>query len=469
MPCSRVPFDGDDAGLAPLAHHDHNAGMNVIRIGGGAGFSGDRIEPAIELAEHGDLDYLIFECLAERTIALAQEARRLDRTGGFDPLLVERMHAVLATCHAKQIKIVTNMGAAHPRAAAACIADVARQEGLSGLRIAAVLGDELTERVRGADLALLESGRRVSEIGGSLVSANAYLGAEPIVNALKQGASVVVTGRVADPSLALAAQMHAFGWSADDWVRLGRGTVVGHLIECAGQITGGYFGDPGYKDVPGLARLGFPIAEVQEDGSAVITKVAGSGGYVTVPTCIEQLLYEIHQPDRYITPDTVADFSNVTLTQLAPDRVQVDGGGGRLRPETLKVSVGYADGFVGEGQISYAGPGAVDRARLAAAIVRERFALTELQPREIRYDLIGVDALQAFEGASVPSEVRLRVVGRTETLDAAQRIGREVESLLTNGPCGGGGASRVARATVAIESTLVPRAWVPTSLVWEQV
>ena len=445
----------------------------TIRIGGGAGFSGDRIEPAVELAEKGALDYLIFECLAERTIALAQQARARDPNAGYDPLLVDRMDAVLPLCHARGVRIITNMGAANPGAALARIVEVARRHDLRGLKIAAVTGDDVLAIVQDGDHMLEETGRSIRALGNTVVSANAYLGAEPIVEALSGGAAVVVTGRVADPSLGLAAQMHTFGWAADDWNLLGQGTVVGHLLECAGQLTGGYFADPGYKDVPGLARLGFPIAEVGKDGGAVMTKVPGSGGMVTARTCTEQLLYEVHRPNAYVTPDVTADFSRVRITELAVDRVSVTGGAGKPRSDTLKVSVGYADGFVGEGQISYAGPGAVARARLAQDIVAERLALAGVVPRDIRYDLIGLDALHGSERASArpePYEVRLRVVARTATMPEAVRIGHEVEALLTNGPAGGGGTTPPgAQPSLAIESVLVPRASVTPAVTYEVV
>ncbi len=444
--------------------------MRTIRIGGGAGYSGDRIEPAVELARYGQLDYLVFECLAERTIALAQRARLTDPSAGYDPLLVERMEAVLPICHDQGVRIITNMGGANPVAASARVIEVARRHQLNGLTVATVTGDNVLELVRGRDLRLQETGRRVSELGDTLVSANAYLGAEPLVEALSTGASVILTGRVADPSLGLSAQMHAFGWAPDDWEQLGRGTVVGHLIECAGQITGGYFADPGYKDVPDLARLGFPIAEVTDDGVAIITKVSGSGGRVTVQTCTEQLFYEVHQPDRYTTPDTVADFSAVQIADAGPDRVRISGGTGRPRPDTLKVSVGYRDGFVGEGQISYAGPGAVTRARLAGQIVTERLKLTGVETRETRLDLIGVDSVHGARLSGDhpdPYEVRLRVVARTATERDADRVAREVETLLTNGPAGGGGATRQVTETVAIESTFLPRSEVATTVTTE--
>src|ERR1700751_5667043 len=358
--------------------------MGTIRIGSGAGYSGDRIEPAVELAEKGDIQYLVFECLGERTVALAQQARTKNPQDGFDPLLEERMRAVLPRCAAKGIKIVTNMGAANPVAAARKAAEIARSLGLSALKVAAVVGDDVLQACRERDLPIMEFDGTIRQLGNRLLSANAYLGAEPMDQALAGGAGVVITGRAADPALVLAPMIHAFGWAMDDWNLLGQGAVAGHLLECAGQITGGYFADPGYKDVAGLARLGFPIGEVGEDGSLVITKVAGSGGAVTAQTCKEQLLYEVHDPRQYIQPDVVADFSQVSVEEIAPDRVRVSGGRGTKRTGTLKVSVGYVDSFIGEGQISYAGPGALARGRLALDIVRERLKLTGVSTSELR-------------------------------------------------------------------------------------
>jgi hypothetical protein len=434
--------------------------MRTIRIGSGAGYSGDRIEPAVELAEKGDIEYLVFECLGERTVALAQQARMKNPESGYDPLLEERMRAVLPICAAKGIKIVTNMGAANPEAAARKTAEIAKSLGLSSLKIAAIVGDDVLDACKQADFPILEFDGSIRQLGNRLLSANAYLGAEPMASALMQGADVVITGRASDPALFLAPMVHAFGWAMDDWNLLGQGTVAGHLLECAGQITGGYFADPGYKDVPDLARLGFPIGEVGADGSLVITKVSGSGGAVTSRTCKEQLLYEVHDPKRYFQPDVVADFSAVSVEEIASDRVRVAGGRGTQRTPTLKVSVGYVDSFIGEGQISYAGPGALARGRLALDIVRERLKLTGVATSELRFDLIGVDALhgaQVSTHANEPYEVRVRVSGRTENLREAVRIGNEVETLYTNGPAGGGGAWKSARDVVAVASVLLPR------------
>lgn len=446
------------------AKHDARNGdgdeVRTIRIGSGAGYSGDRIEPAIELAEKGDIQYLVFECLGERTVALAQQARMKNPESGYDPLLEERMRAVLPLCAAKGIKIVTNMGAANPEAAARKTADIAKSLGLSALKVAAIVGDDVLDACKDGDLRIMEFDGTIRQLGNRLLSANAYLGAEPMAQALAEGADIVITGRASDPALFLAPMIHAFGWAMDDWNRLGQGTVAGHLLECAGQITGGYFADPGYKDVADLARLGFPIGEVGEDGSLVITKVAGSGGAVTAQTCKEQLLYEVHDPAKYLQPDVVADFSQVTVEEIGRDRVRVSGGRGAKRTDTLKVSVGYVDSYIGEGQISYAGPGALARGRLALEIVRERLKLTNVAANELRFELVGVDSLHGPEisaRAGEPYEVRVRVSGRTENLREAIRIGNEVETLYTNGPAAGGGAWKSARDVVAVASVLLPR------------
>ena len=431
--------------------------MKSIRIGAGAGYSGDRIDPAVELAEKGSLSYLIFECLAERTIAIAQKARLLDPSAGYDPLLEERMEAVLPTCAARRIRIISNMGAANPMAAAEKTREIARRLGLRGLRIAAVSGDDVFELLRGGKI---ESEKPEGPLPAveSWVSANAYLGVSPILGALQSNADIILTGRVADPALFLAPLIHEFRWSLSDWETLGQGTVIGHLLECAGQLTGGYFADPGYKDVPNLAHLGFPIADVRPDGSAILTKVEGSGGILSRATCIEQLLYEIQDPSAYLTPDVVADFSNVDFQESGPNRVLVQGGKGRARPATLKVSIAYRDGYIGEGQISYAGPNASPRAELARAILEARLNGPEFS--ELRFDFIGINSIhgpQLSAAAHDPYEIRLRVAGRAASYSMANRVPREVEALYTNGPAGGGGAWGATREIIAITPALIPR------------
>jgi Acyclic terpene utilisation family protein AtuA len=435
--------------------------MKTLRIGCGAGYSGDRLDPAIELAEKGSLDYLVFECLAERTIALAQLCRLRNPESGFDPLLKERMRAVLPICQRNRTRIITNMGAANPEAAAHATVAVATELGLSGLKVASVLGDDV--------LSLIRIGRYpLNNVpDDSIVSANAYLGAGPIVEALGLGADVVITGRTSDPALFLAPMMHEFRWREDDWRTLGQGTVIGHLLECAGQITGGYFADPSSKkEVPNLARLGFPLAEIQHDGTAVVTKVSGSGGMLTRHTCLEQLLYEVQDPAAYITPDVVADFSTVVLEEDGPDRVRVSGAEGKNAPADFKVSIGYRNGFLSEGEISYAGSGALLCARLAQKILEERLAWIGFD--EVECSFIGVNSIHglALSPASPqePYEVRLRIAARARSLADAQHVFREVEALYTNGPAGGGGATGSAREIIAMENLLLPRSLVRTQV-----
>ncbi len=294
-----------------------------------------------------------------------------DPKAGYDALLVARMEACLPVCRKNKVKIITNMGAANPTAGAEKIKEVANRLGIKGLKIASVTGDDVLDVLKEGDYLVEETGQKSSALKDRMVSANAYLGAQCVVDALKNGADVVITGRVADPAIFIAPAIYEFGWDVNLWDLMGQAIVMGHLLECAGQITGGYFPDPGFKDVPGIGRLGFPIAEVQEDGTFVVTKVPDSGGMVTLATCKEQFLYEIHDPSSYITPDVVADYTGVQMTQVGKDRVQVTGGKGRPRTDTLKVSIGYVDSYIGEGQISYGGPGAVARGKLALEIVAE--------------------------------------------------------------------------------------------------
>jgi hypothetical protein len=426
----------------------------TLRLGGGAGFAGDRLDAPVHLAIHGALDYLILECLAERTIALAQLRRRRDPRAGYDERLAARVESLLPVLARTGTKLVSNFGAANPLAAAEAIVAIAKRLRIP-VRVAAVTGDDVLDALD-HDARALETGKRLAD-HGEIVSANAYLGAEAILPALATGADIVVTGRVADPSLFVAPLMHELGWAADDVDRLARGTAVGHLLECAGQLCGGYFADPGRKDVPAMASLGFPWADVDADGRATLGKVDGTGGCISVASATEQLLYEVTDPHGYLTPDVTADFSAVTLTETASDRVAVDGVRGRARPETLKVSVGYLAGFVGEGEIGYAGDNALARARLAGEIVQER-----LGDRfdALRIDLIGSTSLhgRSLDAHERPYEVRLRVAARASTRDAAALVGDEVEALYTNGPAGGGGTRKSVTEQIGIVSTLIDRA-----------
>jgi hypothetical protein len=430
----------------------------ILRIGCGAGFSGDRWDAAVPVVKTlrgaGGPAVLMFETLAERTLALAQLRRRQDAESGWEPSLERFVLPVLRDCVEGGIPIVGNFGAANPAGAARRIQQLAVSVGLPALKVAVVHGDDL--------LASLPP-ERMEELSGrrTLVSANAYLGAREIADALRAGAQVVVTGRVADPALALGPMLAHFGWAEDDWDRLARGTMAGHLLECGAQVTGGYFADPGVKDVPDVAHVGFPIVEMEEDGTFVVTKAAGTGGCVDRRTVIEQLLYEIHDPAAYLTPDVVADIGEAELAQDGPDRIRVTGVRGHARPPTLKATLCYEGGWLAEGEISYAGPNATARARLAADIVRERVK------RPLRADLIGVasvfadDAGQWWEGLGLASrdDVRLRIAAACGTKEEAEAVTREVLALYTCGPAGGGGVRTHVTPRLHSDSCFVPREW----------
>jgi Acyclic terpene utilisation family protein AtuA len=443
--------------------------MKHIRIGAGAGYSGDRLQPALDLIERGNLSYSVFECLAERTIALAQKRKLANPEQGYDPMLELRIRAILSSRAEPRVRIISNMGAANPLAAARKTREIAVALGIRNLKIAAVTGDDVLSIVRERDLEVIETGERVSQLGNKLVSANAYLGATPVVDALAAGADIVLAGRIADPSLFLAPLIHEFGWDSADWKRLGCGILVGHLLECAGQLTGGYFADPGYKEVPGLATLGFPFADIDEFGNATLGKLDGTGGMLTPATCKEQLLYEVHDPTRYVTPDVVADFSKVQIEGLANDVISVAGASGTEKPPMLKVSLGCSEGFIADGQISYAGAGAQQRGELAIEVIKEQFSLQNIAIDEVRYELIGINSVVPARKSDVscPREIRLRVAARTSDIQSAKLITETVEALYTNGPAGGGGITTAITPVMAIYSTLIPREWVAPKVHYE--
>ncbi len=444
---------------------------STLRIGAGSAWWGDRVEPAALNAEKGDLDYLCFETMAEATISAAQVRARRDPTfPGYDTYLDDRMRAVLPHCLKRGTKIVSNQGWINPEGAAQRIVHWLREFGARGVKVAAVSGGLITDRVLQLTDRILENGQPTSTLQSQLVSAEVYLGAEPIVDALKQGAHIVVTGRVADPSIFMAPMMHEFGWDPLDHMRLGAGNGMGHLMECGAQVTGGYFADPGFKDVPEPWNFGFPIAEVEPDGSAVLTKVAGTGGAVNLQTVKEQMLYEVHDPANYLTPDVVVDFTTTQLEQVGPDRVRVTKISGKPRTPTLKVSIGCAEGFIGEDMFFYAGPGALRRAQLAKKILEERFKIVKLDAEEVHIDFLGVNAIHGEmspKNGPEPYEVAVRVAARTKTREEAIKVGREVDGMAVSGV--GMTGKRVphqdrTREIIGVWSSLVPREKITPSL-----
>ncbi len=443
-----------------------------LLIGCAAGFSGDRTDAAGPIVDTlitrlqggptGQRAFLIFETLAERTLALAQLRKRADPAAGYEPLLDEMLRPVLARALAAGIRIVSNFGAANPRGAALHIARMARELRVPQPRIAVVEGDDLAAP---AQQALLRERLGSTLDGLRVVSANAYIGAEAIAAALRDDAQIVVCGRVADPSLAVGPALAHFGWAADDWNRLARATMAGHLLECGAQVCGGYFADPGYKDVADMAHIGFPVAEIEADGHFIVGKADHTGGLVTERTVTEQLLYEVHDPEAYLTPDVVADISEAEVSAVDQDRVRVSGVRGHPRPTELKVNVCHEGGWLAEGEISYAGARAETRARLAADILRQR-----LPDLELRVDLIGVLSVFGDDAGRLLSatpngdarDVRLRVAATHDERHVAERLTREVTALYTCGPAGGGGVRTALTARLNTVSCTLPREAVPT-------
>ncbi len=437
--------------------------MRSIRIGSGAGTANDSTEEAIVLLEQGNLDYLFFECLAERTIAFAMLAKKNDPSKGYDAQLEFRMGKLLDSYKKmnSKTKIISNMGAANPVSAAKKIAELCKERGLGHLKVAVVLGDDIFERVsKFKDYKTLESGQKLGDYFETIINANAYIGCAGIVEALSNGADIVITGRCADPSLTLAPCVYEFGWAMDDWRLLGCGTVAGHLLECGAQITGGYYADCDRKEVPDLWKLGLPIGTVYENGDVEISKVEGTGGVINEMVVKEQALYELIDPANYLTPDVIADFSEIRLEQKAPNVVYITGASGKPKTGLLKVQTGYHDCYIGEGEISYGGYKCVERAKLAGDCVLKRLEYRGIEYSEIRVEMIGVnslykDELSAGMSSGEPCEVRLRVAARTKDKLSAERVAYEVEALFIAGPAGGAGARRNVREIISIQSILV--------------
>lgn len=430
-----------------------------LSIGAGSAYANDRLEPAAAMADSGRVSYIGFDCLAERTMALAQVRRRHDPASGQD----ERIAALvplLGKYLASGGKVVGNFGAANPDAAHEDFAKSLRAIGLSDVRIGVIRGDDVRSLVHDLDCELPELGTTVRALGDRLVSANAYIGAQPIVDCLREDAQVVLGGRLSDPSLFVGPICHELGWSLDDWDRVAHATLVGHLLECGVHSTGGNFEDPPYRVVKDPHNLGFPLGDV-EDGSVVITKLPGTGGAVDERTMKTQLYYEIHDPASYLTPDVTADFSEIDIDDLGEDRVRLSGARGREWPSHLKVLVGVDQGWKGTAEMSYGGPGCVERARRAAEIVRARLEGFADDIDDFRIDLQGVDSLFGTQmTGGYPTEVRLRLGIRTTDVEVARAAVHEVE-LLYFGPAGGGGATGSVVPALGVTPAYVPRELVP--------
>lgn len=443
----------------------------IYRVACAAGFSGDRTDVAKPLVDEllrlGGASCLIFESLAERTLALAQLERQQNSELGYEPLLSAMLEPILVDCIKGLIPIVGNFGAANPEGAARLISAIAKEKGLPDIRIAIVRGDDISAQDFRPQLEnLLSSEDRKTLNQNKLVSANVYLGAQEIADALMAGAQVVVTGRVADPALTVGPLMAHFKKDWNDWTFLGAATMAGHLLECGAQVTGGYFADPGMKDVPGLASLGFPIVEFDAQGISCITKPIGSGGLVNRMTVTEQLLYELHDPARYLTPDVIADITQTQIADLGGDRVQVTGVQGHPRPANLKANVCVDGGWLAEAEISYAGFNAYERAQLAAQIIRER-----LGDLDLRIDFIGSSSVFASDAGDGPqftsqsgfADIRMRVAAAHQDKNKVSQVCKEVTALYTCGPAGGGGVRTSLKPRLNTLVCFVPRELVRAS------
>jgi len=413
-----------------------------IRIASGQGFWGDLLRAPVDQVNNGPIDYLVMDYLAEVTMSILQKQRRKDPTLGYAKDLIPLIEGILPQCIERDIKIITNGGGVNPQSCSEAILSVARKLGIVGLKVGVVGGDDILDRIadlraQGIELKNMETGEPLDPILERLECANVYFGASPIVQALSQGAQIVITGRTTDTGLTLAPMIYEFGWSESDWDKLAAGTIAGHILECGGQASGGNFsGD--WRSVPDLEHIGFPIAEAWPGGEIVITKHDHTGGMVTVQTVSEQLVYEIGNPRSYITPDCVADFTSIRLEQVGNDRVSLSQVKGAPATSFYKVSMAYLDGYTAIGTLTYSWPDALEKAKRADQILRGRLKDLNLQFEEIRTEYLGYNSChgQLAHGLSDPNEVVLRIGVRDRSFNVVERFGKELAPLILTGPPG---------------------------------
>ena len=448
--------------------------MKSIRIGTGAGgCTFERLEPCADLVERGNLDYLVFECLSERTLASAQKEKLQNKELGYNPMLEVRMRRFLKPCVEQGIKIVSNMGAANTLYAVRKIAEIATELGISHLKIGYVLGDDITDSIHDFDAEpLYDSDGLLGDLS-NVISANVYFGSDGIVEALNAGAQVVVTGRVVDVALFTGPIFHEFPEFTKSADKRGQAILLGHLMECNAQVSGGYFYDPYKKEIENLENIGFPIAEMSESGDFVISKLPETGGLVSVDTCKEQLLYEINDPSNYIGPDGIADFGNVHFEAVGSDAVAAMGATSRPAPATYKVNVGYLDGFKGIGEVSYAGPGCLERAQAIAQAVQKRWDIAGLTLDRTKVSIIGYNSVFGDKIAEqfAPKdllEVRVRFAVHAYNRLQVELANRETMCLSINGAAGSAGTETRVEEVLAIDNIIIPRNCVEYSIgIWE--
>ena len=444
-----------------------------IRIGNGQGFWGDWLEAPVRQVEQGPIDYLVLDYLAEVTMSILQKQKSRDPSQGYARDFVALTGRLFPQLLEKGVRVISNAGGVNPVGCAQAVVEAARSQGLRGAKVAVVTGDDIFDRLdemlaRGVGFDDMDSGRPIEAVRPDILSANVYLGAFPLVEALKTGAQVVIAGRSTDTALTLAPMVHEFGWAEEDWDRLAAGTVAGHILECGAQATGGNC-QLDWQSIPDLANIGFPIAEAYPDGRFCITKHEGTGGRVNSAVVKEQLLYELGDPRDYITPDCVADFTTIRLEDEGPDRVMVSNVRGRERPPTLKASITYSAGWKALGTLVYSWPDAVAKAQAADRIVRKRLGDLGLAFDKIHTEYLGAGACHgpAAVPSADPPEVQIRIGVRGQDRAAVDRFTRELIPLVLNGPPTatgfGEGRPRV-QEVVAYWSSLLPREEITTSI-----
>lgn len=412
---------------------------NVIKIASGQGFWGDLLSAPLTQVSKGDIDYLMLDYLAEVTMSILQKQKMKNPEAGYAKDLIQTCEDVLPFIKQKGIKLITNGGGVNPEAAMEAVFGIAKKLGITGLKIGIVTGDNILMNIdgliqNGNSMNNMETGQPISEVKHKLLSANVYFGALPIVEALKAGADIVITGRTTDTGLTLAPMIYEFGWSFSDWDKLAAGTVAGHINECGAQASGGNFlGD--WESLPDMANVGFPIIEAYDDGSFIVTKHEGTGGAVTRETVSEQLMYEIGNPAEYITPDCIADFTSIKLEDEGNNRVKVYGITGQPATDFYKVSASYSDGYVAFSSLTYCAPDAYKKAQVADSILRKRLEQLGLQFDEIRTEYIGMNACHGPIAKVIePNEVMMRIGVRSRDYASVERFGKEIAPLILTGP-----------------------------------
>lgn len=442
--------------------------MKTVRIGAAQGFYGDTIEPAVDVAKNGNVDYISFDCLAELTMSILVKDKMKDPSKGYTKDITTSMKALLPYVKEKGIKLLTNAGGINPEGAYEEVVRVADELGITGLKIAVVTGDNILDRItelqeEGVSFENMETGDSIEHVKDKLLFSNVYLGAQPLVEALQQGADIVITGRTTDTAQFMAPLIYEYGWKEDQWNDLAQSVLMGHLMECSAQSTGGNFSK--WWDVEGMDNIGYPIAEFRENGDFILTKTETSGGLVNFDTVKEQMLYEIHDPQAYITPDVIADFTTTKLQDFGSNQVLVTGTTGRSKPDTLKAVMGYPDGYRGQVVIGYSWPDAVKKVKKAESIIRKQMEQRGLMFDEIHVDYIGHNSLHGPTASAPreedePNEVFMRMAVRARSYRDAEKLTRLVVPLSLNGPpsMGGGLGGQRPRALLSMWSSLVPRA-----------